>query len=159
MTPSCSLLPLLYTPLPILFSDMDQDSQLEELLIDFPEITDYRGNLTFAEYPGLLPFVPSRFFILYAVPNRDVRGEHAHKTLEQLLICIKGNCSVILDNGTEKSEILLDHPTHGLYIPPMVWATQYKFSADAALLVLASDVYKAEDYIRNYDDYLELLST
>jgi WxcM-like, C-terminal len=131
---------------------------LEVLLIEFPEISDCRGNLTFAEYPGLLPFIPRRFFILYAVPSRDVRGEHAHKTLQQVLICVNGNCSVMLDNGIESREILLDDPTCGLYVPPMIWSTQHKFSSDAVLLVLASDIYRADDYIRNYDDYLELIS-
>ena len=123
-------------------------------LFEFPEVSDLRGNLTFAETPGLLPFSPRRFFLIYQVPGKDVRGEHAHKELHQFLICIKGSCAVVVDDGDERFEVVLDKPTLGLYVPPMIWATQYKFTQDAVLLVLASDVYKAEDYIRNYEEYL-----
>jgi len=73
-------------------------------------------------------------------------------------VCVKGACSVVLDDGNVRAEIRLDSPTLGLHIPPKVWATQYKFTSDAALLVFASDVYKAEDYIRNYDEYLKSVS-
>jgi acetyltransferase-like isoleucine patch superfamily enzyme/dTDP-4-dehydrorhamnose 3,5-epimerase-like enzyme len=127
-------------------------------LFEFPEISDLRGNLTFAETPGLLPFSPRRFFLIYQVPGKDVRGEHAHKELHQFMICIKGSCAVVVDDGNERFEIVLDRPTQGLYVPPMIWATQYKFTQDAVLLVLASDVYKAEDYIRNYEEYLAAVS-
>lgn len=137
----------------------DQDLPVKgAVLIRLPEITDLRGSLTFAESPGLLPFEPRRFFMIYDVPSKDVRGEHAHKELHQLLVCIKGACSVVLDDGHVRAEVRLDRPTLGLHILPMVWATQYKFTSDAALLVFASDVYKAEDYIRNYNEYLELVS-
>lgn len=123
-------------------------------LYEFPEVSDLRGSLTFAEFPGNLPFEPRRFFLISNVPGKDVRGEHAHKELHQFLICTHGSCSIVVDNGSERCEILLDRPTLGLYIPPMIWATEYKFTSDAVLLVLASDIYKAEDYIRDYDEYL-----
>lgn len=123
-------------------------------LIPVPTIHDMRGNLTVAEFPGNLPFVPKRFFTIYAVPSREVRGEHAHKTLEQFLVCLHGSCSVILDNGAERAEVLLDSPTVGLHIRPLVWATQYRYSIDAILLVLASMPYDPDDYIREYDEYL-----
>jgi len=127
-------------------------------LIQMPKIVDLRGSLTFAETPGLLPFEPRRFFLLHDVPGKDVRGEHAHKELHQFLICIKGECSVVVDNGVVRYEVRLDAPTLGLHLPPMIWATEYKFTHDAALLVLASDVYKADDYIRDYNEYLGLVS-
>ena len=139
-------------------------TELQELpvpkvkVIELPEIFDLRGKLTFAETPGLLPFVPKRFFMVYEVPGKDVRGEHAHKELHQFLVCIKGSCAIVVDDGQNRCEVALDRPTLGLHIPPMVWGTQYKFTSDAVLLVLASDVYKADDYIRNYDDYLKLVS-
>jgi UDP-2-acetamido-3-amino-2,3-dideoxy-glucuronate N-acetyltransferase len=139
-------------------------AELEDLpvakakVIEFPEIFDLRGKLTFAEAPDSLPFVPKRFFLVYDVPGRDVRGEHAHRELHQLLICITGSCAVVVDDGQNRCEVVLDRPTLGLHVPPMVWATQYKFTAEAVLLVLASDIYKANDYIRNYDEYLELVS-
>jgi acetyltransferase-like isoleucine patch superfamily enzyme/dTDP-4-dehydrorhamnose 3,5-epimerase-like enzyme len=127
-------------------------------LAQLPRISDLRGDLTFAEFPGLLPFQPRRMFMLYNVPGKDVRGEHAHKELHQFLICVQGSCSVVVDNGVDRYEVHLDRPTLGLHIPPMIWATEYKFSKDAVLIVLASDIYKAEDYIRNYNEYLELIT-
>jgi UDP-2-acetamido-3-amino-2,3-dideoxy-glucuronate N-acetyltransferase len=127
-------------------------------VIQLPEISDLRGNLTFAETPGLLPFEPRRMFMLYDVPGKDVRGEHAHHELHQFLICVTGSCSVVVDNGKERCEVHLNRPTLGLHVPPMIWATEYKFTRDAVLLVLASDVYRAEDYIRSYTEYLELIS-
>jgi len=137
-----------------------QDLPVSEVkLYEFPEISDLRGSLTFAEFPGNLPFTPRRFFLVSNVPGKDVRGEHAHKELHQFLICVHGNCSIVVDNGSERCEILLDRTTTGLHIPPMIWATEYKFTSDAVLLVLASDIYKADDYIRNYDEYLKLVST
>lgn len=140
------------------------DPELQDLpvsrvkIIRLPKVSDLRGDLTFAEFPGLLPFEPRRFFLIYGVPGKDVRGEHAHKELHQFLICIKGSCSVVIDDGADRCEIVLNKPTLGLYIPPMIWATEYKFSKDASLLVFASDIYRAEDYIRNYKDYLEQVS-
>jgi acetyltransferase-like isoleucine patch superfamily enzyme/dTDP-4-dehydrorhamnose 3,5-epimerase-like enzyme len=127
-------------------------------VIRLPEVSDLRGNLTFAEMPGLLPFEPRRMFMLYDVPGKDVRGEHAHRELHQFLICVTGSCSVVVDNGKERCEVQLDRPTLGLHVPPMIWATEYKFTRDAVLVVLASDVYRAEDYIRSYTEYLELIS-
>lgn len=127
-------------------------------LTQLPRISDLRGDLTFAEFPGLLPFQPRRMFMLYNIPGKDVRGEHAHKELHQFLICVQGSCSVVVDNGVDRYEVHLDSPTLGLHIPPMIWATEYKFTKDAVLIVLASDIYKAEDYIRNYNEYLELIT-
>ncbi|MBI1920706.1 MAG: WxcM-like domain-containing protein [Geobacter sp.] len=119
-----------------------------------PIVADLRGNLSFGEYDRHLPFVPKRYFLVFDVPSKEVRGEHAHKQLEQFLVCVKGSCAVVADDGHHREEIVLDSPGTGLYIPPMVWATQYKYTGDAVLLVLASDVYDAMDYIRDYDDFL-----
>lgn len=123
-------------------------------LCQLPIVADLRGNLSFGEYDRHLPFIPKRYFLVFDVPSKEVRGEHAHKRLEQFLVCVKGSCAVVADDGRHREEIVLDSPGKGLYVPPMVWATQYKYSSDAVLLVLASDVYDAEDYIRNYDDFL-----
>jgi len=120
-----------------------------------PLIKDIRGNLSFAEYGQYLPFIPKRYFLVFDVPSKETRGEHAHKEVHQYLVCVKGNCSVVVDNGQQRQEYLLNSPAQGLYIPPMIWGIQYKYSADAVLMVLASDVYSAEDYIRNYEDYLK----
>ena len=122
-----------------------------------PLIEDIRGSLSFAEIDGQLPFTPLRYFLVFNVPNKEVRGEHAHRTLHQFLVCIKGSCSIALDDGGLREEILLDTPTLGLHIPPMIWSVQYKYSADAVLLVLASDIYQADDYIRDYDEFRALI--
>lgn len=127
-------------------------------VIRFPEYADLRGLLTFAEVDGLLPFEVRRFFLVYDVPSREVRGEHAHRNLHQLLIAVKGTVSVLTDNGTHRDQIQLDGPTVGLHIPPMVWGAQFRHSPNAVLLVLASDRYDADDYIREYEDFLGLLS-
>ncbi len=119
-----------------------------------PFIPDMRGNLTFAEIGNGLPFLPQRYFLVFDVPSKEVRGEHAHRTLHQFLVCAKGSCCVVVDDGENRAEVMLDSPTIGLYIPPMVWAVQYNYSPDAVLLVLASDLYKPEDYIRDYEEYL-----
>jgi acetyltransferase-like isoleucine patch superfamily enzyme/dTDP-4-dehydrorhamnose 3,5-epimerase-like enzyme len=126
-------------------------------LIDLPVAIDLRGTLSFCEFGQHLPFVPQRYFVVYDVPSKHVRGEHAHKKLEQFLVCVRGGCSVVVDNGTDRSEIRLDSPSMGLYLPAMTWATQYRYSTDAVLLVLASAAYDSDDYIRNYDEYLALV--
>ncbi len=119
-----------------------------------PKIVDLRGALSFGEIGAHLPFEPKRFFMVYDVPSREVRGEHAHKACHQFLVCVKGSCGIVVDDGQFRDEILLDSARVGLHIPPMVWGIQYQFSSDAVLLVLASDTYSAEDYIRNYDEFL-----
>lgn len=123
-------------------------------LYEMPVIADLRGSLSFAEYENPLPFVPKRYFLVFDVPSKDIRGEHAHRQCHQFLVCVKGNCSVVVDDGWNRNEILLNRPNIGLHIPPMIWATEYKHSQDAVLLVLASDIYKSEDYIRDYDLFL-----
>lgn len=123
-----------------------------------PVIPDMRGNLSFAEYNQFLPFIVKRYFLVFDVPSREVRGEHAHKELHQYLVCVKGSCSVMVDNGVNREEYLLDTPGAALHIPPMVWGVQYKYSSDAVLLVLASDVYDHEDYIRDYTQFIELVN-
>lgn len=121
-----------------------------------PIVDDMRGSLSFGEYEKHLPFVPKRYFVVFDVPGKEVRGEHAHKRLHQFLVCVKGSCSVVVDDGHRRQELVLDTPGLGLHIPPMVWGTQYKYTSDAVLLVLASDVYDPDDYIRDYDEFLAL---
>ena len=120
-----------------------------------PIIKDLRGSLTVAEYGQYLPFIPKRYFLVFDVASKEIRGEHAHKNLHQFLVCTKGSCSVLVDDGFSSEEILLDSPNIAVHIPPMVWGIQYKYSPDAVLMVLASDVYKSDDYIRDYDDFIK----
>ncbi len=119
----------------------------------FPVIPDLRGNLTVGEFERQIPFAPQRYFIVFGVPSREVRGEHAHRACHQFLICLRGSCSVVADDAEHRVEVQLDAPSRGLYLPPMTWGTQYKYSADAMLLVFASHHYDAADYIREYDQF------
>ena len=125
-------------------------------ILRLPIIEDMRGTLSFAEYGQYLPFMPKRYFLVFDVNSMEVRGEHAHKTLHQFLVCIKGSCCLVVDDGTNREEIRLDSPAIGVHIPPMVWGIQYKYSSDAVLLVLASEKYDAADYIRDYDEFLKI---
>jgi acetyltransferase-like isoleucine patch superfamily enzyme len=127
------------------------------VLFELPHHQDPRGLLSFAQIEDSLPFPVVRYFLVYGVPDRRTRGEHAHKALHQFLVCVSGNCAVRVFDGQVSDEVRLDRPELGLHVPPMVWTTQYKFSSDAVLLVLASDIYRESDYIRDPDEYLTML--
>lgn len=124
------------------------------VLYSLTHVNDIRGDLVAGESLKEIPFTPERFFFIYNVPSTKVRGEHAHKELHEFLIAVKGAVSVILDDGKRSKEYALDNPQIGLHIKPGTWTTQYKYSADAILLVLASDHYKNDDYIRDYNEFL-----
>ena len=104
-----------------------------------------------------MPFSPQRYFLVFDVPGKEVRGEHAHRASHQFLVCARGSLNVVVDDGVNTEEVRLDRPDLGLHIPPLVWAVQYKYSADAVLLVLASDPYDPADYIRDYDEFLSVV--
>lgn len=126
-------------------------------VIRLPLVEDLRGALTFGEINQHLPFEPKRFFLVFDVPSREVRGEHAHRELHEFLVCVRGSCAVAIDDGYIRDEVVLDSPTKGLHLPPRLWRVHYKYSPDAMLLVLCSDVYKADDYIRDYDTFLDMV--
>jgi UDP-2-acetamido-3-amino-2,3-dideoxy-glucuronate N-acetyltransferase len=129
--------------------------RVEEVqLLRAPIIKDLRGNLSARETGKGLPFTPERCFFVFDVPSKEVRGEHAHRVCKQFLVCLRGSLAVVCDDGSQRQEFLLDTPELGLYLPPMVWGIQYKYSADSLLLVLASHGYDAGDYIRNYDQFV-----
>jgi len=118
--------------------------------------SDLRGSLTATEF-STLPFVPQRLFSVFGVPSESVRGAHAHRTCSQLLICSVGKVTCLVDDGAVREEIELARPDLGLHIPPMVWGTQWRYSRDAVLLVLASHPYDSADYIRDYEEFLNEL--
>lgn len=139
-------------------NDRIQTSQVRGVkLHHLPRIVDIRGNLTVGEFDRTIPFSVKRYFIVFDVPSAATRGEHAHRTCHQFLICIRGSCAVVTDDGSQRQEFLLDRPDRGLYLPPMIWGIQYKYSADAMLLVFASHHYDSTDYIRNYSEFLQLV--
>jgi UDP-2-acetamido-3-amino-2,3-dideoxy-glucuronate N-acetyltransferase len=125
-------------------------------LYELPVIRDSRGSLSFAQYDEALPFLPKRYFIVFNVGEGQTRGGHAHKTVHQLLACVKGSCVVTFDNGKTHHDAPLDRPELALYLPPGIWATQHDFSADAVLVVLASDVYDPSEYIKDYNEFLSM---
>ncbi len=128
----------------------------EATIHHLPKVTDLRGSLIFGEASRHVPFDVKRYFLVFDVQSEHIRGEHAHRRLHQFLVCVSGRCNVVTDDGRTRHEVVLDSPSKGVHIPPMVWATQYKFSRDAVLLVLASDYYDASEYIRDYYEYLSL---
>jgi hypothetical protein len=117
-------------------------------------VADARGSLTVGEVPTEVPFSPARYFAVFSVPSVELRGEHAHKRCQQFLICLHGSCRVLLDDGERRCEVALDRPDMGIFMPEMIWGTQYRYSPDAVLLVFASRPYEADDYLRTYDEFL-----
>lgn len=125
-------------------------------IIDLPKIVDpTRGALTVVEQLKEVPFEVKRVYWTYDVPGGESRGGHAHKNLYQLLVPMSGSFKVVLDNGMEKREFLLNHPWQGLIITPGIWRTLEDFSSGAVCMVLASELYDESDYIREYDQFIE----
>ena len=117
--------------------------------------SDRKGNLTVVENGKTLPFDVKRVYYIYDVPGGENRGAHAHRDLSQLIIAASGSFTVTLDDGNSKRSFFLNRPYQGLYVKPGMWRDLVDFSSGAVAMVLASDVYKAEDYIRTYDDFIK----
>jgi UDP-2-acetamido-3-amino-2,3-dideoxy-glucuronate N-acetyltransferase len=118
--------------------------------------SDMRGDLCVLESGRDVPFAIKRQFFVHGVPSPEVRGQHAHRRCHQYLICVNGACSIVADDGRNREEFRLDQRHLGLYLPPLTWAVQYRYSPDAVLLVLASHRYDPKDYIRDYDAFVRL---
>lgn len=123
-------------------------------IITLPKISDPRGNLTFIEGGGHIPFDIQRVYYLYDVPGGAERGGHAHKGLSQLIIAMSGSFDVVLDDGREKKRYHLNRSYNGLYVCPMIWRELDNFSSGSVCMVLASNHYDESDYYRNYDEYI-----
>lgn len=117
--------------------------------------SDRKGNLTVVENGETLPFDVKRVYYLYDVPGGESRGSHAHQALEQLIIAASGSFTVTLDDGVNKKSFFLNRPYQGLYVKPGLWRDLDDFSSGAVCMVLASEVYQKEDYIRDYQEFLE----
>ena len=125
-------------------------------IIPLPKIVDpTRGALTVVEQEKEVPFEIKRVYWTYDVPSGESRGGHAHKALRQLIVAMSGSFKVILDNGQERKEVLLNHPWEGLLITPGIWRTLEDFSSGAVCMVLASELYDETDYIYEYDEFVE----
>ena len=123
----------------------------------FPPHGDERGQLVAIEAMKDLPFPVRRVYYIYDTLPGVRRGFHAHRNLQQILICVSGSCKIHLDNGTDTAEVTLDKPNEGLYIANDMWREMYDFTPGAVLLVLASEHYDEADYIRNYDDFIKMI--
>lgn len=127
-------------------------------LINLPRFTDPRGNLSVVEQNENVPFDIKRVFFTYDVPGGESRADHANKTLIEFIVAVSGSFTVSLDDGKEKKKILLNKPYQGLLVNPMIWRKLEDFSSGAVALVICSDFYNEEDYIRDYDEYLRVRS-
>jgi len=125
-------------------------------LIDFKTLGDDRGSLIAIEEGYNAPFDIKRVYYIFDTQEGVERGFHAHINLEQLCVVVKGNCTFVLDDGKKREEINLDNPNQGLYIKNLIWREMKDFSPDCVLVVLASEHYNENDYIRDYDKFLEV---
>ncbi|WP_333640907.1 WxcM-like domain-containing protein [Acinetobacter johnsonii] len=123
-------------------------------LIDLPSFSDERGGLVAIESNQSIPFDVKRLYYIFNTSQKP-RGFHAHIDLKQVAICLKGSCKFILDNGSIKEEVVLDNPTQGLVVEGLIWREMHDFSEDCVLLVLASEHFTEQDYIRNYNEFLK----
>jgi len=123
-------------------------------VIPIPVIADARGALSYAQLGDQLPFEARRYFLLFNVPEGAIRGAHAHRDLQQFIVCVHGSCRVIVDDGVHRDELRLSSPERGVYVPPLLWTTVVPDSRDTAVIVLASAEYDPDDYIRDYDEFL-----
>jgi dTDP-4-dehydrorhamnose 3,5-epimerase-like enzyme len=122
-------------------------------LVELPVIHDPQGNLTFIEQRRHVPFEIERVYHTYDVPGGAKRGGHAHRACEELLVAMSGSFEVIVDDGSARDSIRLNRSYVGLYLPPMIWRELVDFSSGSVCMVLASDYYDEDDYIRDYDDF------
>ena len=125
-------------------------------LISIHTVEAERGNLSALELPNLIPFEVKRIFLVYDVEDSEIRGEHAHKLCWQFLIASSGSVDVEVFDGIDRQIYNLNSPDKGLLIPPMIWGTQFNYSSQGVLLVLASDPFDPNDYIHNVNDFIKL---
>ncbi len=124
-------------------------------IFELPRINNRSGNITAIQNKEEIPFDVKRIFYLYDIPGGESRGAHAHKNCHQFLIAASGSFEVQLDDGKVKKAVMLNQPFRGLHIPPGIWASEVNFSSGAICLVLASHIYDENDYLRDYEEFLE----
>jgi dTDP-4-dehydrorhamnose 3,5-epimerase-like enzyme len=127
-------------------------------IVCFPPLGDDRGSLVAMEVHKTVPFDVKRIYYIFGTQAGVSRGFHAHRALQQVAVCVMGKCRMVLDDGERREEVWLDAPTKGLLIADLVWREMHDFSPDCVLLVLASEHYNENDYIRSYDEFKQLVS-
>lgn len=125
-------------------------------IIQLPKISDPRGNLTFVEGANHIPFEVKRAYWIYDVPGGEVRGGHAYKCLNEFIIALSGSFDVVLDDGSDKKVFSLNRSYYGLYVPNMIWRQLENFSTNSLCLIMASDFYNEDDYLRDYSKFSDL---
>ncbi len=125
-------------------------------LIELPKIVDERGNLSSIEGGNHIPFKIKRTYMIYDVPGGDNRGAHAYQVLNEFIVALSGSFDVLLDDGYEKRCYSLNRSYYGLYVPKMIWRSIENFSTNSLCMILASEKYNEEDYLRNYDQFKQL---
>jgi len=128
-------------------------------IIKLPRISDPRGNLTFVEQNKHIPFEIKRVYYLYDVPGGEARGGHAHKGFHEFMIATMGSFDIILRDGFDIKRFHMNRSYYGLYVPPMIWRELDNFSSGSVCLVLASELYDEDDYIRDYQDFLKAIGS
>ncbi len=124
-------------------------------LVDLKIMGDERGSLIALEGNKNVPFEIKRVYYIFGTKEGVVRGRHAHRTLKQLVVAVKGSCDFVLDDGKKRVYIRLDNPAVGLYVEDMIWREMENFSEDCVLMVLANEYYNGSDYVKDYDEFLE----
>jgi hypothetical protein len=122
-------------------------------LINLPKFLDERGNLSFIEGGNHIPFKIERTYMIYDVPGGEIRGGHAYKELHEFIVALSGSFDVVLDDGNEKRTYSLNRSYYGLYVPKMIWRSLENFSTNSLCMILASEKYKEDDYLRDYDEF------
>ncbi|MDA7818354.1 FdtA/QdtA family cupin domain-containing protein [Sulfurimonas sp.] len=125
--------------------------------VDFKTLGDERGSLIALEKDYNIPFNVNRVYYIFDTKDGVRRGYHAHIKLKQMAVCVKGSCTFVLDDGKKREEISLDTPNHGLLIEGLIWREMYGFSEDCVLVVLASEHYDEDDYIRDYEKFIKVI--
>ncbi len=127
---------------------------MQVIKYQFQQHGDERGQLVALEEYNDIPFEIKRVYYMYDTKDGVRRGYHSHNSLQQILICVHGSCKILLDDAKEKKVVYLEKPYEGLYIPPNMWREMYDFSPDAVLVVLASEIYNEDDYVRDYEKFV-----
>ena len=125
-------------------------------IVSFPPLGDDRGSLVALEALKTVPFEIKRVYYIFGTKDKVSRGFHAHRNIKQVVVCVTGSCRFVIDDGVSREEVLLNSPTKGLFIENFIWREMHDFSPDCVLLVLASEYYKENDYIRDYQEFLRI---